>query len=138
MPSLPESHGGSTHPAPADLTHLHVRAGTRSIALPFRSVREFCEVGHRVPVPGAAEWCLGLVQWRGRLLTLLDAGRLFGTEPSRPRYQVVLSLPDIETALAIDAFLDLHGDDAPCDVVLEDEQLQTLAELQPGAAGVPR
>ena len=128
-PTLP------TDASPADPTRLHVMAGGRRIALAFRSVREFGEVGRHVPVPGAAAWCLGLVQWRGRLLTLLDGGRLFGTEPSRPRYQVVLSLPDIETALAVDGFVDLCGEDAPCDVLLEDDALRGLDALQPGAAG---
>ena len=138
MPTSPENQAASPESARVDLSRLLVKAGGCRIALPFRSVREFCEVGRHVSVPGAAAWCLGLVQWRGRLLTLLDAGRIFGAAPSRPRYQVVLALDRVETALAFDEHPSLCGDEAPCDVLLDEERLRGLAQLQPGAAGGSR
>jgi chemotaxis signal transduction protein len=115
---------------------LVVQAGGLRLALPFGAV---AEVSHRVPgppvpVPGSAPWLIGLIAWRGRLLTLVDAGRLFGEAPSRGGALVLLKGLPVETALAVD--------DTPRPTVgpgegarrLELPALQALPALQPGAA----
>ena len=121
-------------PRPAAVSELHVRAGGRRLALPFGVTQE---VGPSMPfvrVPGAAPWLLGLIQWRGNLLSLVDAGMLFGTAPCRPTRLVVLRGLDVEVALAVDEIL--RPDDAtqPADLLLDRPALAVHPAFHPGAA----
>lgn len=117
------------------LACLHVRAGGARLALAFEAVQEYAEIGPWVPVPGARDWCLGLVQWRGRLLSLLDAGRLFGRAASSAGHQVVLAGLPIETVLAVDELVDVFPADEPADVHLDLAALRAHEALATGAAG---
>jgi len=94
-------------------------------------------VGLLTPVPGGAEWLVGLTQWHGRLLTVVDAGRLFGNAPSAGRWLLVLRGAPCETALAVDELL---GPSAAADSTATPIDAATLARhpaFQPGAAGRP-
>lgn len=116
------------------MTRLHVRAGGAHIAFDFDVVAEVAELGPTVAVPGAATWCLGLVQWRGRLLTLIDAGQVFGRGPATPRQQVVLAGLQVEAVLAVDELINVFGDDEPADVVVDRSTLARHPAFQAGAA----
>jgi len=118
---------------------LHVRAGDRRIAMPIEVVSGVGTPGPAVEVPYGAEWLLGLVQWRGRLLTLVDAGLLFGLRRSRAAKLVVMRNLNVETALAVDQIFGTDDPDDPeesAEVVLDAERLRSHAAFQPGAAVV--
>ena len=63
---------------PADSVVVRLGAGRFAVAL-----AEVAEVG-KVPavtrIPGAPGWVAGVVNWRGRILAVLDLGRLLGAE----------------------------------------------------------
>lgn len=122
-----------TAPAPASAV-LHVRAGGRRLALPYEVTSG---VGPAVPcvrVPRCAPWLLGLIQWRGGLLTLLDAGVLFGERPCRPTRLVVLRNLKVDAALAVDEILRPADAAQPADLVLDHAALAAHPALQPGGA----
>lgn len=121
-------------PDEARQPRLLALAGGIRLALDPEVLSEWCDLGPQVAVPGAAPWCLGLVQWRGRLLTLLDAGLLFGRESSRGRHQLVLRGLEVETALAVDEVLDLDPAGAPANVELGLEDLRRHPAFQIHAA----
>ena len=113
---------------------LLVEAGGRRLACAFPSVLEVGRFGQVTPVPGGSPWLLGLIQWRGRLLTVVDAGRLFGYQPSRAQRIVVLRGLRVDTALAVDAILGTDDPGGTADLVLDAEALSAHPALQPGAA----
>jgi chemotaxis signal transduction protein len=113
---------------------LHVQAGDRRMAIPFELVAEVGSPGPVVDVPHGAEWLLGLIQWRGRLLTLVDAGQLFGLRRSGGAKLVVLRNLNVETALAVDQVIGTENADVSADVVLDAARLQAHPSFQPGAA----
>jgi chemotaxis signal transduction protein len=113
---------------------LHVRAGDRRIAIPIEVVSEVGTPSPAVEVPHGAEWLHGLVQWRGRLLTLVDAGLLFGLRRSRAAKLVVMRNLNVETALAVDRIIGTEFDDESAEIVLDVDRLRSHAAFQPGAA----
>ena len=113
---------------------LSVRAGGVLLTLNHDVIDDYDVVGPCVPVPGSVPWCLGVVSWRGRLLAILDAGRLFGRHPTSARHQLVLKGLDIETALAVDEVIHTVGNDPAPDVALDLETLRHHPAFQPGAA----
>ena len=113
---------------------LSVRAGGVLLTLHHDVLDDYDVVGPRVAVPGSVPWCLGVVSWRGRLLTLLDAGRLFGRHPTTARHQLVLRGLDIETAIAVDDVIHADGTDRPPEVALDLAALRAHPAFQPGAA----
>ncbi len=117
------------------LSCLHVNAGGSRLSVAFDVVEEFAEIGPWAPVAGAADWCRGLVQWRGRLLTMVDGGRLFGSRPSANGHQVVLSGLAVEAVLAVDSLVGVFSQDEPADVHLDLKTLRSHAAFAPGAAG---
>ncbi len=123
----------ATDPAP---TTLHVRAGSVRVALAFDVVGEQADPVPVAPVPGAAPWCLGLVQLNGRLVTLIDAGRLFGSVPTSPGALVRLEGLEVETALAVDEIVGLLGDEdlGAADFFFDRRSLAAHAAFQAGAA----
>jgi hypothetical protein len=139
----PASGTGEAAPPPDDApvpgaSCLLVEAGGRRLACAYSAVVEVGRVDRITPVPGGAPWLAGLVQWRGRLLTLIDAGRLFGRCPSRARWIVVLRGLRVETALVVDAILGTDDKGGTADLVLDTEALAAHPALQPGAAaGAP-
>jgi chemotaxis signal transduction protein len=113
---------------------LHVRAGGRRLALPFEVTSAVAPAAPCVRVPHAAPWLLGLIQWRGGLLTLVDAGTLFGERPCRPTRLVVLRGLKVDAALAVDEILRPADAAQPADLLLDHAALSAHPALQPGAA----
>jgi len=113
---------------------LLVEAGGRRLACAFSAVQEVGRVDHLTAVPGGSAWLLGMIQWRGRLLTVLDAGRLFGYRPCQARWLVVLRGLRVDTALIVDAIVGTEDPDGTADLVLDAEALAAHPALQPGAA----
>jgi purine-binding chemotaxis protein CheW len=68
-----------------------VRAGAQRFALPVGAAREIAPVREATPLPGSAPWVRGLVNLRGRIVTVLDlAGRLgLEGDPAAPEPRVV-------------------------------------------------
>jgi twitching motility protein PilI len=127
--SIPADRDPSTEP-----TSVHVSAGGLRLALAWDVLLEVGEAGPLTPVPGAQPWLAGLAQWRGRLITVVDAGRLFGREPSSCRALVALRGLPCEVALGVDELLGRAGDEEPADVRLDAAALAAHAAFQPGAA----
>src|SRR6188472_4246927 len=82
VPTVPEA----APTAPCTL----FRAGGVVLSIDSRCLADYGTPGARTPVPGAAPWLQGLVQWRGRLLTVVDAGLVFGSGPVRGASILVL------------------------------------------------
>jgi chemotaxis signal transduction protein len=104
------------------------------LSIDLRSLAEYGTPGARTPVPGAAPWLLGLVQWRGRLLTVVDAGQVFGSAPVRGASILVLRGLACEMALAVDQVLD-NSSEIAADLHLDAAVLAAHPAFQPGAAG---
>jgi hypothetical protein len=113
---------------------LLVRAGDVRLSIDCRALAEYGIPGGRTPVPGAAPWLLGLAQWDGRLLTVVDAGQLFGGRPVRGTSILVLRGLPCEAALAVDEMLDAASE-GPADLHLDVATLSAHPAFQPGAAG---
>ena len=103
------------------------------LSIDLRSLAEYGTPGARTPVPGAAPWLLGLAQWRGRLLTVVDAGRLFGSAPVRGASILVLRGLACEMALAVDEVLDPSSETA-ADLHLDAAALAAHPAFHPRAA----
>jgi chemotaxis signal transduction protein len=127
QPSDPTAPGTSA-------AELHVRAGGRRLALPFEVTSGVGPVVPWVRVPRCAPWLLGLIQWRGGLLTLVDAGVLFGERPCRPTRLVVLRGLKVDVALAVDEILRPADAAQPADLLLDHAALAGHPALQPGGA----
>jgi hypothetical protein len=67
-------------------------------------------------------------------VTLIDAGRLFGRAPVRPRAAVLLRNLPVETALAVDAVIGPEGGSVEPAEAVELTALREHPALQPGAA----
>lgn len=63
---------------------LAFRHGQRWIVAPKEDVREVITVPRATRVPNARPWLSGVANVRGKLLTLVDFGRLFGAEGMHP------------------------------------------------------
>jgi len=59
---------------------LHFPIGTRRFAVPVTGILEIREVAEPTPVPGSPSVVAGLVEIRGRIVTLIDLARIFGAE----------------------------------------------------------
>jgi hypothetical protein len=117
-------------------TCLRVRAGDVELSIDCRCLLEYGVPGGRTPVPGAAPWLLGLAQWRGRLLTVVDAGLLFGNAPVRGASVLVMRGLACETALAVDEVLE-SGTEPSKQLHLDAAALAAHPAFQPGAARRP-
>jgi hypothetical protein len=121
-----------TDPPPA---RLHVTAGGIRIELGPDVVTEVLATGRIVRVPGSGPvWLAGLAAWRGRVVTLIDAGRVFGTGPAHGPWMVVLKGLPVDTALVVDGEPRLAGAEDVADLVLDRGTLAAHAALQPGSA----
>jgi purine-binding chemotaxis protein CheW len=52
--------------------HLVVRIGSSSFAIPMRSVLEVMTVPEFVTPPFLVDWVVGVIHWRGEILSLVD------------------------------------------------------------------
>ncbi|MED5330621.1 MAG: hypothetical protein VX916_04965 [Planctomycetota bacterium] len=116
---------------------VQVLAGGIRITFDTNAVECVDDIGNPVVVPGATSWCCGLVRCGGRLMTLLDAGLLFGHRPCKARFLVVLKNLPVETALAVDQILVDGASPSEADVILNSETLRDHPAFQPGAAAAP-
>jgi hypothetical protein len=132
---MPHPSAQTVPPAPAPLACLLARAGGVRLAIEFTALAEYGPAGALTPVPGAAPWLVGLAQWHGRLLTVVDAGRLFGGSPTRGRLLLVLRELPCETALAVDEVLGSNETPEATDVRLDAVTLRAHPAFRPGAAG---
>jgi hypothetical protein len=116
---------------------LLVSAGGVRLTLAWDTLLETGAAGPLTPVPGAAPWLAGLGQWHGRLVTVVDAGRLFGRAPSRCRWLLALRGLACDVALGVDELNPPADPDDPPIVHLDAAALRAHPAFAPGAAGRP-
>ncbi|MET0331534.1 MAG: chemotaxis protein CheW, partial [Dyella sp.] len=74
----------SEHALPREIRCVLVPVGTLRLLLPNASVAEVITMPLPEPVPGAPDWLLGRIAWRGWRMPLLSFGKLAGAaEPDR-------------------------------------------------------
>jgi len=116
-------------------TCLHVRAGGMVLALAWDLPVATEACGRLTPVPGAPSWLAGLGHFRGRLITVVDAGRIFAKSASTCRLLLTLKGLPCEVALGVDEFLGPGSEGSQVDVCLDAGLLARHSAFQPGAAG---
>jgi chemotaxis signal transduction protein len=85
---------------------LLLRIGQHSHALRLSSVAGVADCGHVHPVPGAPAPVLGVVEWQGNLVTVLDLPDLLRIDaPSGPACLIRLASPHLHIALRVPAEL---------------------------------
>ena len=75
---------------------LLFRLGTHSYALPVAEVAGLVEYRGVTPVPGAVEPVLGLAEWRGNLLSVIDLEGLLSQPPGQAPPCLVRLMPPLE------------------------------------------
>ena len=91
------------------------RLGGRLCALSLDHIAGVDDPGEMRIVPGAPPAVVGLTEWRGRVVTVLDLGVLAGTEPQHGLRCVVALCPPLEgTALLVPTPIELRsGESSP-------------------------
>lgn len=84
--------GGPAPSAPILLTTLYL--GEAWYAFDAASVQEVIRLGRVTPVPHAPPEVLGVLNLRGKIVTLLDTGILLGAGPTRPNSESRVVLLD--------------------------------------------
>jgi purine-binding chemotaxis protein CheW len=96
-----QAEAGSGYP-----TGVVVRFGGARYAVAMSSVAEVIAVPPLSRVPGCPSWLFGVVNWRGRVLPVVDPRSMLGAEltplPSSARL-LVLSVDGIEAGLIVEA-----------------------------------
>lgn len=107
--------GSGTHGYP---TAVIVRFGSARYAVAMSTVAEVVPVPVMTRVPGCPSWLSGVINWRGRVLPVVDPRSLLGAEisplPTSSRL-LVLSIDGIEAGLLAEAVAGLleAGDEDP-------------------------
>lgn len=57
---------------------LEIRVAAATLAIPLAHVVEVASLKVLTRLPGAPEWCVGLLNLRGRVVTVVDLGRYRG------------------------------------------------------------
>ena len=127
------SHSERTLPA-LPVVRLLATAGGLRLAFSLDAVEVVLMPGAIVAVPGAQPWLLGLTVCQGRLHTVIDAGALFGSGPTRAAGLVVLKGLGIDVALAVDDLPRRMREGEPADIELDLPTLSAHPAFQPGAA----
>jgi chemotaxis signal transduction protein len=87
-------------------TGVVVRFGGSRYAVDMASVAEVVPVPPTSRVPGCPRWLAGVVNWRGRVLAVVDPRSLLGAEtiplPSSARL-LVLSVDGVEAGMVVEA-----------------------------------
>lgn len=88
---------------------LLFRLGNRRYALPSSAISGLADAGPVRTVPGAGSAVLGLTEWRGSLLTVVDVAALLGGRPAgdAPASMLRLAPPLEHTALYLPASVQL-------------------------------
>ncbi len=101
MEQVAEAVGTTGHP-----TGVVVRFGGSRYAVDMASVAEVVPVPPTSRVPGCPRWLAGVVNWRGRVLAVVDPRSLLGAEttplPSSARL-LVLSVDGVEAGMVVEA-----------------------------------
>jgi hypothetical protein len=118
-------------------TSLQVAAGGVRLALDLDVLLEAGSAGPLTPVPGAAKWFAGLGQWHGHLVTVVDAGQLFGHAPSRCRWLLALRGLACDVTLGVDELNPTPDPAQPQPRRLDLATLRAHPAFAPGAAGRP-
>ncbi len=112
--------GRSADADPAErATGVLVGLGGARYAVDLAAVAEVVVVPAVTRVPGAPDWLAGVVNWRGRVLAVVDLRPLVGVVPApvtRSARVVVLSSADVEAGLLVEevsGLLDTTGTVAP-------------------------
>jgi len=98
---------------PPEESLLHFEAGGRRFALPVTAIAEIREAGTVTPVPGTPAEIAGLIDMRGRIVTLMDLAAIFGLEAglAPDRLAIQLAEPHGHLALLVPAAIqDLRTD----------------------------
>gem|GEM_PF-6721391 len=113
---------------------LQVLAGGVRLELDVELLLEAGSAGPLTPVPGAATWLAGLAQWHGHLVTVVDAGQLFGRSRSCCRWLLALRGLACDVTLGVDELNPLP-DPAQLPRRLDAATLRAHPAFAPGAAG---
>ncbi len=93
---------------------LIFRLGEAGYSLPVQAVREVTQLRACTPLPVMPAHIVGLVNLRGRLLSVLDIRPLLGIPPAAPRPESGLLrvvLGEVEVGLLIDEVVEVRRDD---------------------------
>ncbi len=82
-------------------TLLHFSAGSRRFALPVGGISEIREAGAITPVPGAPKAIAGIIDMRGRIVTLMDLAAIFGLGTGSVAEPLAVQLADPYAHLAL-------------------------------------
>ncbi len=116
-----ENHAASVAEAPATTgypTGVVVRFGGSRYVVAMSCVAEVVPLPPISRVPGCPRWLTGVVNWRGRVLAVVDPRSLLGAEtiplPSSARL-IVLSVDGVEAGMVVEAVAGLMeaGDTEP-------------------------
>lgn len=105
QPQNPESTGG--HFEIVEFTMAHERYGLESMY-----VKEVYPLRDLTSIPGTPEFVLGIVNLRGRVISLVDLKRFFSLPEkglSDTNHVVVLSSPEMEFGILADSMLGVRG-----------------------------
>jgi purine-binding chemotaxis protein CheW len=77
------------------------RVGHEHYGVESDFVREACVVNHLAQIPCTPEWLAGVINRRGRIVSVLDLGRLFGIPHSaeKNKMAIVLGANDFECGI---------------------------------------
>jgi len=114
---------------------LHVRAGGVVLEVPWELLVETGAAGPVTPLPGAPPWLAGLAQWKGRLVSVVDAGSLFGRQAGSRKWLLALRGLACEVTLGVDELIGPPRPGEPAEVRLAAAELAAHPAFQPGAAG---
>lgn len=116
---------------------LHFTIGARRFAVPVTGILEIREVPEPTLVPGSPSVVAGLVEIRGRIVTLVDLARVFGMEePSRSELLAVQFAEPLAHfgLLVADSAHNVETDPAADDGFDEDElRSEGATEGRPGS-----
>jgi purine-binding chemotaxis protein CheW len=92
----------STTPEQASTAYLAFNSGRERFGVPVNDVVEILALDHYSPVPRTPPFVVGVIQWRGAILTVLDLGRLLDIpESGLADYHVCIIVEAAGTRVAL-------------------------------------
>jgi purine-binding chemotaxis protein CheW len=130
-------------PATTGVDHVVIRLGGGRYAVCAPDVAEVVAVPTATRLPGTPAWVVGVGNWRGHVLPLVDLRSLLGLPvtplPSSARL-VVLAVDDVEVGLlaeAVAGLLEVPETLSPAPVTLSASAADLLLGLADSPAGAP-
>ncbi len=130
-------------PEASGVDHVVLRLGSGRYGICAPDVAEVVAVPHTTRVPGTPAWVVGVGNWRGHVLPLVDLRSVLGLPvtplPSSARL-VVVSVDDVEVGVVAEAvagLVDVLEDLAPTPVTLAASASDLLLGLAPSDLGGP-